>query len=309
MYLRDEAALSYVLGVILLAFPWLGVMWGIWGFFWTLIMLFAVFVVGLRRGMKWASVLSVIGYLAPLIGLGTSSLASMSLVPLAGLFAVYGWNRWPGRITFFWSSVLASLLGTIPLFFSVGQGVDANSVSGLINAIMQQYQASGLVDAMQQEGITAAQLRQLIQQFIEFYVLIIPSLAVLGSLFEYSIVFYVLKRWLNPEGRVPFSRWRLPWYAVWGAVLGIGFYLLGDQFSWLPLRGLGINLMVIFGAVALILGIAVYSYLLKSPRIPRLLKWILVLASIIYLFFSVASITLFGLFDLLFNFRRLPEET
>ncbi|WP_407306105.1 DUF2232 domain-containing protein [Desulfosporosinus sp. SB140] len=310
MFLRDEVAISYVVGAILLTFPWLGVAWGTWGFFWTVLMLFAVFLVGLRRGLLVASAVLLIGYAAPLIGFGTTALNQLSFVPWAGLLGVFGWQRqWPIRVAFFWSAALAAILSIIPTLSIVAQGIDAKSVTEIINSVIQQYEASGLLTAMQQQGISEPQLRQLMQQLIQYYVMILPSFVVLGALIEYSFVFYFLRRWLRPDGRIPFARWRLPWYAVWGAVLGLAFYLLGDQFSWAVLRGLGINLMVIYGALALVLGMAVYLHLLQSPRIPRFLKWILIISSFIYFFFSISSIILFGLFDLVFNFRRLPEES
>ncbi|KLU67110.1 hypothetical protein DEAC_c10480 [Desulfosporosinus acididurans] len=309
MYLRDEVAVSYVAEAILLSFPLLGVVWGTWGFFWTVLILLAVFLVGLRKGLLIASTLTVIGFIVPLVSIGFPALSQVSFVPLAGLLGVFGWQKWPVRVTFFWSAALASILGVIPALLFAGQGIDPKSVTEIINSMVQQYQASGLLSAMQQQGITEIQLRQLMQEGIQFYILILPSFVVLNALLEYAFVFYFFRRWLNSKGRIPFTHWRLPWYAVWGAVLGIAFYLLGDQYSWITLRALGINLMVIYGAVTLILGIAVYSYLLQSPKIPRFLKWILIVASLVYFFFSVSSIILLGLFDLVFNFRRLPEES
>jgi hypothetical protein len=310
MFLRDEVAISYVAGAILLTFPWLGDVWGTSGFFWTVLMLFSVFAIGLRKGLPIATTLLLLGYAAAFVGAGSvTALNQMSLIPAAGLLGIYGWRRWPVRVTFFWSGALAAVLGVIPVLLFAGQGIDAKTVTEMINSVIQQYEASGLLSALQQQGITEMQLRQFMQQFIQFYDLILPSLAALGSLIEYSFVFYFLSRWLNPDGKIPFVRWRLPWYAVWGAVLGIAFYLLGDQFAWIGIRGLGINLMVIYGALTLVLGTALYFYLLRSPKIPRFLKWALILASFLYFLFSITSIILFGLFDLVFNFRRLPEES
>lgn len=101
MFLRDEVAVSYVAGAILLTFPWLGIVWGTWGFFWSVFVLIAVFLIGFRKGLLIASVLSVIGYVVPLIVFGSTPLSQMSFVPLAGLLGVYGWKRWPVQVTFF----------------------------------------------------------------------------------------------------------------------------------------------------------------------------------------------------------------
>jgi hypothetical protein len=311
MLLRDEEVLNYLAGVILLSFPWLGLVLGTWGFIWGALMLVAVFLVSRRRGFPLAMLFLLIGYGAPLIAFGATVFNSMSLVPLAGLLGVLGWRKhWPVRVTFFWSAALATVLGTIPTLPFMTQGFSALAASDLINTTVQQYQASGLLATMQQQGMTEAQVRDLLQQFIHIYSLILPSFAALVSLVEFGFVFYFVRLWFNEdEGRIPFTRWRLPWYAVWGAVLGVAFYLLGDQFSWTALRVLGINIMVIYGALTLVLGVSVFVYLLRSPRIPRFLKLALIITSFLYLFFSVVSLIMFGLFDLVFNFRRLPEES
>ena len=311
MFLSDETVGNYLAGAILLTFPWLGVAWGTWGFIWEVLMLFAVFLVGRRRGLPIATVFLLIGYVAALIVLGLTAFNQMSLIPLAGLLGVLGWHKhWPVRMTFFWSAMLAAVLGAIPTLSFMAQGFDAKTVSDMIDAIVYQYQAAGLLVLLQQQGFTEAQVRDLLQQVIHFSALITPGLAAMSAFVEFGLVFYIVRRWFKDDkGRIPFTRWSLPWYAVWGAVLGIAFYLLGDQFSWTVLRALGINIMVVYGALTLVLGTSLYLYLLQSSKIPRLLKLALIIASILYFFFSVVSIIMFGLFDLVFNFRRLPEES
>lgn len=310
MFLKDEVAMNYLAGAILLTFPWLGISLGTWGFIWGTLMLFAVFLIGLRKGLPLAMILMLIGYIAPLVVLGTIAYNQMSLVPLAGLLGVLGWHkRWSVRVTFFWSAALAAVLGAIPTFSFVAQGFDAKTISDTINVTVQQYQSSGLLAMMQQQGFTEVEVRDLLQQGLNLYALVLPSLAAVMALVQYGFVFYFARIWLiDDQARIPFTRWRLPWYAVWGAVLGIAAYLLGDQFSWDVLRALGINLLVVYGALTLVLGISVFLYLLQSPKIPRFLKWALIILCFVYFFFIVVSIIMFGLFDLVFNFRRLPEE-
>ena len=311
MFISDETAVNYLARVILLTFPWLGVAWGTWGFIWEVLMLLAVFLVGRQRGFLIATVFLLFGYVAPVLVLGAATFNQLSLVPLAGLLGVLGQQRlWPVRTTFFWSAMLAAALGMIPTLSFVAQGFDAKTMSDLINALVQHYQASGLLIFMQQQGFSEGEVRDLLQQWIRFYALITPSLAAMSAFIEFGLVFYIIRRWFkDDEGRVLFTHWSLPWYAVWGAVLGIAFYLLGDQFSWTILRGVGINLMVIYGSLTFVLGTSVYVYLLQSPKIPRLLKWAIIIATFLNFVFSFISIMMFGLFDLVFNFRRLPEET
>jgi len=311
MLLRDEEALNFLASAILVTFPWLGIVLGTWGFIWGALMLLAVFLVGRRRGLPIAALSLITGYVVVLFIFGATAFNLMSLVPMAGLLSILGWRRhWPVRVTFFWSAALAAALGTIPTLSFMAQGFSSVNVSDMINTTVQQYQASGLLTVMQEQGITEVQIRDLLKQGIHIYSLILPSFAALVALVEFGFVFYFVRIWFkHSEGRIPFTRWRLPWYAVWGAVLGLAFYLLGDQFSWTALRVLGINLMVVYAALTLVLGASMFVYLLQSPKIPRFLKIALVLASFFYLFFSIVSLVMFGLFDLVFNFRRLPEET
>jgi len=311
MFLSDETVVNYLSGAILLTFPLFGVAWGTWGVIWEVLMLLAVFLAGRQKGLLITTILIVMGYGAPLIVYGITAFDQMSFVPLAGLLGVLGRAKlWPVRVTLFWGAAAAAVLGAIPTLPFVSRGFDAKTASDMVNMTVQQYQDSGLLVAMQQQGLSELQVRTVLQQGIHFYALIVPSLAAIIAFIEFCLVFYCVRRWFNDAGgRIPFSRWRLPWYAVWGAVLGISFYLLGDQFSWSVLRGLGINLMVLYGALTLVLGTSVYLYLLQSPKIPRLFKWALIITSFIYFFFSVVSIIMFGLFDLVFNFRRLPEES
>lgn len=311
MFLRDEDALNYLARAILLTFPWLGIAFGTWGVIWVALMLVAVFLVGRRGGLPIATLSLVIGYVASLIVFGATAFNHMSLVPLAGFLGVLGCQKhWPVRVTFFWSAALAAVLGAITTLSFTTQGFDALIVSDIINTTVQQYKASGLLELMQQQGITEVRLRDLLQQGIHIYALILPSFAALVALAVFGFVFYFVRIWFNEdEGRVPFARWRLPWYSVWGAVLGIAFYLLGDQFSWTVLRVLGINLIVVYGALTLVLGASVFVYFLQSLRIPRFWKIALIITSFIYLFFSVVSLIMLGLFDLVLNFRRLPEES
>ncbi|AFQ46430.1 DUF2232 domain-containing protein [Desulfosporosinus meridiei] len=311
MFISDEMAQDYLARGILMTFPVVGIAMGTWGFFWEVFLLFSVFIVGRRKGMLTASVFLALGYIAALLVYQVNAINYLGFVPLAGLLGVFGWQKgWPVRVSFFWSAVLAGSLGVAQTLPFIVQGIDANTASAMINTTIEQYQASGMLEIMGQQGISEVQIRDILQQGIEIYALVLPSIAAILAIIEFGFVFYFVRRLFRKDlVWVPFTHWRLPWYAVWGAVLGIACYLLGDQFSWAFIRGLGINLMVVYGALTLVLGIAAYLFLLQSPKIPRLLKWVLILLNLIYFMFSFVSIIIFGLFDLVVNFRRLPEES
>ncbi|MHB8125074.1 MAG: DUF2232 domain-containing protein [Desulfitobacteriaceae bacterium] len=307
MFISDKKTLDYLTAAMILYLPWIGTAWSMWGWIWEIIILLALLRVGLRKGLKWASILLIAGYGLAVLSFRLPGLEKMGFVPWAGLVCIIGWKKdWPQRVTVFWSIVAAGLLGAIPTLGFQGFGIQTQE---FINSMMTQYKSIILHTAMQEQGITEIEVRTMFEQGFNIYEMIIPSLAAISSVIEFGLIYYFFVRWIvhSGKGRVPFSYWCLPWYAVWGAIVAFICYLLGDQFSWVLLRSFGLNLMVVYAAVALVIGTSVYFFFLQSPHIPRFLKWVLVLGNIFYFLFSLISVILFGLFDLVFNFRRLPE--
>lgn len=310
MFIKDEDALNFLATAVLLIFPCLGIVVKAWGFIWVALLLGAVLLVGRQKGLLMTALMLALGYTAPFIVYGTSALMLLSFVPLAGLITVWGWEKnWRGNVTFFWSAVGAAVLGAIITVPIMTQGLSALPVDELIESAIQEYRSSDALTMLQQQGLNEATFKEFMQRGLEIYALLLPSFASLFALFEFGFVFYLFAVFLpRKESRVPFTRWQLPWYAVWGAVLGLAFYLLGDQFSWAVLRGVGLNVMVIYGGISLVLGLSVAAYALQTPKIPGWLKIATVIVGFIYFYFSVVCLIICGLFDLVLNFRRLPED-
>ena len=308
MYWRDEKTWQYAAPVMLVLLPWLGSAGQIWGWILEMALILAVLWVGQGRGVLVTAVLLTLGYLAAVLSFPGRSLTEIGYVPWAALVTVWGWkSHWPAKDNFFWSLVAAGILAAVPLLAVTGN-IRPGAVQELINAMMKQYQEAGQLAALQQQGLAEADVRRLLEEVVSFVALVFPGLVALAGLTEYGVAYYLATRLsVGQAARVPFSRWRLPWYAVWGVILALLLYLAGDQLARPALRVLGINLMLVYGAIALVLGAAVYVYFLLSPRIPRLLKWGLILTNLLFVAFSVISVLLFGLFDLVLNFRRLPE--
>lgn len=307
MYISDKKVLDYFTIAQILCLPWFCTAWFMWGWIWEVIILLSVLWTGLRKGSKWTLIVLIIGYCAAALSFGLPGLQQMGYVPWAGLVAVIGLkNDWPQRFTVFWSIVAAGLLGAVPTLWV--EGFNSQNQE-LIDSMILQYKNMGLLTGLQDQGITESELKIIAGQTLSFYAMIIPGLAAVSSIFEFGITYYFFVRWIvqSEKGRIPFSCWRLPWYAVWGPIIALGCYLLGDEFSLVLPRGLGLNLLVICGAVVLVIGISVYYFFLQSPNVPRLIKWILILGNIFYFTLSLISIMLLGLFDLVFNFRRLSE--
>ena len=100
---------------------------------------------------------------------------------------------------------------------------------------------------------------------IKTSVLLLPAayliFAVFSTVLTYMVGSKVLKR-LNyrVNNLPPFSQWRLPWYSIWGIILGLLFLLIGDKFDFSVVKIIGQNLLTIFGFTFFIIGLAVVGY-------------------------------------------------
>ncbi|HWQ89737.1 MAG TPA: DUF2232 domain-containing protein [Desulfitobacteriaceae bacterium] len=307
MYVSDKKIMDYFSMALIVCLPWFCTSWVMWSWIWEMVILMAVLWIGWRTGLKWTAIYLLTGYGLAAISFHGPGLQQMGYVPWAGLITVYGLKKdWPLRFTFFWSIVAAGLLGAIPIVIFPQPDLQSQD---FLNSLMTQYESKGLLPALQEQGITEPELRTMLEQVLQVYARIIPALAAVSAIAEFSLICYFFLRWSDPlrKKRVPFSFWRLPWYAVWGVIAALICYLLGDELSWLWLSSLGLNLLVVYAAVTSVVGISVYVFFLRSPHVPRLVKWMLILGNVLYFYYSWVSIILFGLFDLVFNFRRLPE--
>lgn len=310
MYWSDHKSLDFLAGAALVVLPLAGTAWGLWSWLWEILILLAVFWLGLRKSLVPTALLLAVGYGLAAVVFRLPGLEQMGYIPWAALLTVAGWERhWPQRVNMFWSLAATGLLAALPLIGFVRQGLNPALLKEIIDTSIASYKSSGMLATAQQLGVTEAQLEAGMQKMLPVYFSLIPSFATLSAFVEFGFTAYLADRFIRVEERakVPFSQWRLPWYAIWGVILGLASYLLGDQFGWQAWKSLGMNLLVIYALVAFVLGMAVYGYLLKSAKVPRFVKWILLMVNLFYFFFSLVAIMMFGLFDVVFNFRKLPE--
>lgn len=312
MYVSDQRTSNFLAILALVLGPWVGVSREAWGWMLDVLLLLSVLWTGRNgrdNGFRYAAVFLILGYGIAFALNGISSIKSFGFVPWAGLVTVWALKaNFPQRATVFWSLIAAGLAGTFPAWSLLYQGIPQESIQSLIQAVLDQYRQSGMTEAFQQQGMSEVEIRLLLDQVVNTIVLLTPGLAAISGIVVWGAVYYFFARWFPEPGREyrSFTQWSLPWYAVWGMILAVASYLIGDQYQWLTLRSFGINLMLAYGVVSLILGSAIFSFYLKSPWMSRLLKVILIISSLIYIQVTVVGLILLGLFDLVLNFRRLP---
>ena len=233
----------------------------------------------------------------------------MSYVPLAGLATLWVRKKGlPHRTVVFWSLVTAGTLGAAPTLLYYWQGIPQESTQFLVQSMIEQYREAGLLDNFVQQGISEAEVEGFFQQVLNTVLLITPGLAAIGGLLKWGVTYLFYLRWQPKVGWEyrPFTEWRLPWYGIWGMNFAIASYLLGDIFQWIILKNIGINFMLVFGALALVLGSAIFVSFLQKPWISNFLKFILLFTSFLYFQFTAIILIFMGLLDMVLDFRQRP---
>lgn len=104
-----------------------------------------------------------------------------------------------------------------------------------------------------------------------------------------------------------FTMISLPWYSIWGPIIGLALTLAGDHFSWLLAAKTGKNILFILFWLYLVMGLSVAVCFFRRIKIAWPIKLILLVFALAYLPFSMFVVILLGVTDPLVNFRRLQS--
>lgn len=311
MYLKDRDALVYASRLILLFVPYFSSMFGVWSWLIELLLIFALLINGKYSGALWTTGLLAVGYVMAFFPVGVSGLVQIGYVPWAAVLLL--WLQEKGLSvskSIFWALVLAALLSALPTAGTLSEALQPEVMQEKISSAMEYYEKHGYLQALEQQGMTRANLESYMQLVLPLYYKLMPGLAGLIGMIEISLAYLVFRLiFKNRESRLlPFARWQLPWYGVWGAIIGLAAYLLGDYAKISPLTITGMNIMVIFAGISLVLGLACLVYLVQSPKTQRWQIWLIIIGGVFFTQVALIALIFVGLFDLVFNFRRLPEK-
>lgn len=171
------------------------------------------------------------------------------------------------------------------------------------------------VDVMKDMGLSSYEMYKtegLLENAFDYVLLIVPSMVIVFSLFtsylNYLISSSILKRLGYGEMKIPkFSHFRLPGNIILGTiVMFLGSSLL-KKFKISYYETIFINVTVLAALIFFLQGLAVISYLLNKINLSRILKTIIMLAIILFIPLG-GFISLLGLLDAVFNFRRIQSS-
>lgn len=253
------------------------------------LMLAAAGIVGLMAAGMWVAALLLLHYLCIAWGLGEAP--------------ARGWGEAKAVLVAAALSV-AVTLGPLLVLSLAGAGADWGALDAAWRAqlaeVIDAYKAGGLDDAQ------AAQLREellaawRIAKHLAVGMLIAASLLLSwGNL----LVARRLASGAQPGASPELLAWRAPEWLVWVLIAcGGAMALLDGWWFWL-----GANGLLVCGMAYFFQGLAVVAYWLERKKAPLLLRVLLytLIAVMMYLALLLAMV---GLFDIWFNFRRLPTN-
>lgn len=215
------------------------------------------------------------------------------------------------------SVVIAGLFSAVllvaSLFFSfwltgINPFIMGPEMAQAMDHVINTYKQAGILD---QAGEKEARL--LIENFIRYMNLLLPGILVMSSIISTFVTYLINRQVLlrlgyNVPALPPFSRWRFPWYSIWGIILGLSLVLAGDSPGRTLMSATGKNLLLVVGFIYTILGLSVASYFIKGWKIARPVKIIMVVMAFLYLPFMFSVLLTLGVLDTLVNTRRLSEN-
>ena len=162
----------------------------------------------------------------------------------------------------------------------------------------------------------------LLQDILRFIPRVVPGIFIVSfgiiSGLNYIFSVRIFKRYqIELEAPAPFIKWDLPWYYVWGAIIGLVLVLVPEMGSAIDggtltvnavIDIVGYNLIIIFGFLYLVLGISVLFGIFARFKVGIVWK-ILIFASLWFFFgFALIVFPLLGLIDIWANFRKLKRK-
>lgn len=131
-------------------------------------------------------------------------------------------------------------------------------------------------------------------------------IAAFNAVVMYLLAVLILRRWNFSYPLPVFPTLYLPWYSIWGLIIGFGFILLGDWVS-PQLAKVGKNILLVLITLGCVMGLSVAVFYYRKIKLALPLKLIFLFLAVSYLPISLTVLFVLGTTDPLLNYRRLPE--
>ena len=280
----------------------------------TFIWLIPIVVVAVRRGF-YTGVLALVTAAILLMILAPPHRAFIYIVQFGALGVVFSYYfskkaefakiMTVGTIVVAVSTVISFLLNLLIMGLSISDM--AATFEEVKENTLIMYENMGLLGRLQEQGVN---VEEAMANTLTLIVRLIPASMVIVGMSVAFVSYFITRKTLqklNLEvSELPmFSHWQIPWYFVWGAIIGLAFLIYSNFANWELGETIGMNIIYMFSPIFLIQGLSVFVFYYRKMEIHILLK-VLLLAIIVMVFpYAIMLLLVIGLLDPLFNYRKL----
>ena len=214
---------------------------------------------------------------------------------------------WAGMI---YAGVAAFLYLLLSYFAGNNLFVLGEEVRSAFEQTMAAYRDAGMLN-----NIPAELQESFGETIISTYELLFPGQYIISAAALAAITYFFARACLTRLNYLlapglAFTMISLPWYSIWGPIVGLALTLAGDNFSWLLVAKIGKNILYMLFWLYIVLGLSVTAYFFRKVTVVWPLKLIFLVFVLAYPPFSMAGLVLLGMTDPLVNYRRLafPEQ-
>jgi len=244
--------------------------------------------------------------------------ALLLLVEYGGLALVYGYSfqKMHKLEKTLLRGILTAALGSI-LMIALSIGILGFNPSDLLaemqNASMSTvsfYEETGMMARFEEQGISREQVMDIAERVGATMVLILPSIMVVLAMITAIVSLMVTRGVLSrlkipvPQKLPPFREWKLDFRFVYGFIAGLLAFLAGDYWQLSMLSTLGINLLVAFGFIFSLQGLAVLISLFTGFKAKPFVRIFMVALLVLYAQVMIYLLLFVGLFDEFFDYRK-----
>lgn len=298
------AAINIILSIMAIYMPILGT-------FATLIWPVPIVILGIRHGLKTSILSTVVAGI--FVAILSGPFQAVSIVISFGLVGIaMGWainkNLSPFKVLSIGGA--ASLISKVALIFITMLMIGINPLTEEINLLKESLSVAG--SFYEKMGMDPQTVETTIESFtrsLEFLPLVIPGIFIMASALDTFLTYIVTKAVLSRMGQkledlTPFWLWRFPDFTVALFLFGNLLVLLETYWPVGVLKSIGMNLTLVFGFAFFIQGFSLLAFFLGKYDLAKPLR-LLIVFFILFNPLFLYLIFFAGLFDILFNFRKI----
>ncbi len=298
------SAITIIISLFALYVPILGV-------FASLIWPVPIIILGIRHGIKTSVMATVVAGIVVTMFEGPAQ--AIIVVLGFGLIGIcMGWaiRKKYAPFQVLAISGVASLISKIVLILVSLYIIGINPISQEISIMRESLSAiNNLYSGMGVNPDTVRSVTDNFNKMIDMIAVAVPAILVLASIFDAFLNYMLTKVILSRLGQqiaglTPFWLWKLPSYTVFLFLLGMLMTMMETYWPVGVLKTVGFNLQMVFFFTFLVEGFSLITYYMGKYNVSKVLRVIIVF---LIFFNPVISqiISWAGMFDILFNFRKL----